>query len=94
VAALEGNEGFSRFIAEAGPGWSVQWNTVTGTPHLASGKALAIAGAEGLTRENIERHALLFVSFNAQRQGGAGPASVGQRRESRLLLVCRFPASA
>ncbi len=65
TAALQSSAGYGKFVAEAGPGWSVQWNTDTGTPHLASGKAIAIAAGQNLTRDNIEQVCLGFVGDNA-----------------------------
>jgi parallel beta-helix repeat protein len=48
-----------------GQGWLVRWNPITGTPHLITGRALALPGAKPFTKENIEAACLDFVATNA-----------------------------
>jgi parallel beta-helix repeat protein len=54
-----------QFVSRPGQGWSVRWNPITNTPHLITGRALTLAGAEILTKENIEAVCLDFVAANA-----------------------------
>lgn len=64
--SLGTNPGYSKFVSERSSGWSVRWNSTTETPHLASGKAFAIAGFERLSKDNIESACLSFVKDNSQ----------------------------
>ncbi|UCD30171.1 MAG: M36 family metallopeptidase, partial [Planctomycetota bacterium] len=59
------NKIWQQFTARAGRGWSVRWNPITGTPHLVTGKAMALPGVKRLTKENIEAACLGFVAANA-----------------------------
>jgi len=64
--AITGNSNkiWQQFTARAGRGWSVRWNPVTGTPHLVTGRTIALPGIERLTKENIEAACLDFVAAN------------------------------
>jgi len=56
---------WQQFTDRTGQGWLVRWNPITGTPHLITGRALALPGAKPLTKENIEVVCLDFVATNA-----------------------------
>ncbi len=57
---------WQRFTDQRGPGWSVRWNPVTGTPHLVTGRALGLPRADKLTKKNIESSSRDFVAANAE----------------------------
>jgi len=59
-------QAWQRFIERAGQGWSVQWNPITDTPHLITGRAMVLPGAKKLTGENIEAACLNFVAAQAE----------------------------
>src|SRR5262245_20440858 len=43
---------WERFLEASGPGWTFEWNGVTGTPHRISGHAIELP--EAVTRDNAE----------------------------------------
>ena len=59
---LNNSASWQSFAGETGSDWFVQWNTVMGTPHLATGQALALAGVDKLTSTNIESACKSFIS--------------------------------
>ncbi len=65
-ADLAASSAWQRFAAESGPGWTAQWNSLTGAPHLATGPAVAISGYPKLTRENIKQACGAFLSRNSE----------------------------
>jgi len=64
TAELHGSAAWESFLKEGG-GWSVRWNLLTGTPHLAIGQPLAIAGAGKMTGDNIGPACLAFIDAHA-----------------------------
>ena len=59
---LSNSASWQSFAGEAGSDWFVQWNTAMGTPHLATGQALALPGVSKLTSTNIESACKSFIS--------------------------------
>jgi len=64
TAELHESTAWESFVKEGG-GWSVRWNLLTGTPHLAIGQPMAIAGTGKLTRDNIGPSCLAFIDTHA-----------------------------
>lgn len=65
IAALDRNKALQEFVARTGQDWLVRWNPITGTPHLVTGRPLALAGVQKLTSENIKAACLDFVAAEA-----------------------------
>ncbi len=63
-AATGDSKIWKQFTDRAGRGWSVKWNQITGTPHLVTGRTMALPGVERLTKDNIEAACLSFVAAN------------------------------
>jgi len=61
---LTGEQAWQSFTRETG-GWSVRWNVVTGTPHLATGRPHRLPGYDKLTRDNIEPATRAFIDAHA-----------------------------
>ena len=59
---LNTSASWQSFAGEAGSDWFVQWNTVMGTPHIATGQALALPVVGKLTSTNIESACRSFIS--------------------------------
>ncbi|MDO8586080.1 MAG: putative Ig domain-containing protein [Armatimonadota bacterium] len=58
---LNNSQAWRALKAQMGRGWSARWNTVTGAPHMATGRAAALPGFGKLSRENVESACLDFV---------------------------------
>ncbi|MHC4184374.1 MAG: right-handed parallel beta-helix repeat-containing protein [Planctomycetota bacterium] len=54
-----------RFVAQVGRGWSVRWNPITSSPHLAIGPPVVLPRVQKLTSSNIEAACNDFIAANA-----------------------------
>ncbi|MHC4498666.1 MAG: gluzincin family metallopeptidase [Planctomycetota bacterium] len=64
AAAVDKSRALQEFVARTGQDWLVRWNPITGTPHLVTGRPLALAGVQKLTSKNIKAACLGFVAAN------------------------------
>ncbi len=60
------SQAWQQFTAQKGRGWLVRWNTITGTPHLVTGRTLVLPDGKKLTKKNIEAISRDFVAANVE----------------------------
>jgi parallel beta-helix repeat protein len=65
ITAAEAGRALQQFTSQAGEGWIIRWNPITGAPNLIAGRAMALQGVKNLTKENVETACLGFVAANA-----------------------------
>jgi len=68
AAVPNADRAWQQFVGrtETRRGWFVQWNQITGAPHLVAGRPLALPGAQELTPKNIGPVALDFAAANKE----------------------------
>jgi hypothetical protein len=83
--ALEHGPAWTTFRARHG-GWRALWNERTGTPHLATGPAIALPGVS-LDAAGIDHALRVFVAASPEVFGGVSPADLNLARAQRVENV-------